>query len=117
MGLAATKKSSVELMIKSEEQIKDKTVFIKSLTAASESLHERAKSEEIKAACKWVYEALRYCDPVSSSALSHIERQIEQQFSILVEAVKEEDCEAVKTAAEKLIVLIDDRSRKCKLTK
>ena len=38
------------------------------VTADADSLLSRAKSEPVKAACKKVFEALRYSDPVSASA-------------------------------------------------
>ena len=102
---------------KIDKKIKVQTLFIKSLTADADSLLARAKSDEVKAECKKVYEAVRYSDPMSDDALASVESQITVAFAKLTAAVGSDDAEAVKTAAEEVIILVGDRNKKCKLLK
>lgn len=100
-----------------DEKIESKTSFIKALTADAESLISTAKTPEMKAATKKVYEAIRYSDPVSNSALSEINEQIQNQFSVFADAVKSEDSELAISSSDELVILIDSRNKKCKLMK
>lgn len=100
-----------------DKKVKEKTLFIKSLTVDAESLISRAKSENIKAECKKVYEAVRYSDPMSNNALASIEEDIAIKFPRLSEAVISEDLETVVMLADEIIVLLGDRNKKCKLLK
>lgn len=118
-NIIAVVKASAAVNIVSEidDKIKTKTFFIKSLTVDAESLISRAKSENIKAECKKVYEAVRYSDPMSSAALAPIESDITIKFSKLSEAVVSEDSEVAVTLADEIIILLGDRNKKCKLLK
>ena len=100
-----------------DEKVKEKTLFIKSLTVDAETLMSRAKSEAVKAECKKVYEAVRYSDPMSNDAFASVESDITIKFSKFSEAVVSEDSEAVVTLAEEIIILLGDRNKKCKLLK
>lgn len=100
-----------------DKKVKEKTLFIKSLTVDAESLISRAKSENIKAECKKVYEAVRYSDPMSNNALASIEEDIAIKFPRFSEAVISEDLETVVMLADEIIVLLGDRNKKCKLLK
>ena len=100
-----------------DDKIKVQTFFIKALTVDADSLLARAKSDAVKAECKKVYEAVRYSDPMSNDALASTESQITVAFAKLTAAVGADEIEAVKTAAEEVIILIGDRNRKCKLLK
>lgn len=100
-----------------DEKVKEKTLFIKSLTVDAETLMSRAKSETIKAECKKVYEAVRYSDPMSNDALASIEGDITIKFSKLSEAVISENSGTVVTLADEIIILLGDRNKKCKLLK
>lgn len=96
---------------------KGQTLFVKSLTEDVKSLISAAKSEDAKAECKKVYEAVRYSDPMSSDVLGSVESQITIAFIKLSEAVTAEQNEAVKEFASELIILSGDRNNKCKLLK
>lgn len=98
-------------------KIKTQTAFIKALTADAEILISKAQSDEIKAECKKVYEAVRYSDPMSNEALSMTESQITIKFAELTTAVNENNLEAVKKTANEVIILVDDRNKKCRLLK
>lgn len=109
--------TAAELVNNIDEKGKTQTLFIKSLTADTESLMARAKSEEVKAECKKVCEAIRYSDPMSHEALASIESQITVKFSEFSEVVAADDIEAVKAVGNELVILIGDRNKKCKLVK
>lgn len=100
-----------------DEKIESKTSFIKLLTADAEALMSAAKTPELKAEVKKVYEAIRYSDPMSNAALEEINEQIKNQFSVFEDAVKSEDSEHASSSSEELIILIDNRNKKCKLIK
>ena len=100
-----------------DRKVKQQTFFIKSLTVDAETLLARAKSEEAKNACKKVYEAIRYSDPMSNEMLSGVEGQITIKFAALSDAVTEENMDAITAAAEEVLILVKDRNSKCKLLK
>ena len=108
---------AAESVEKIDTKIKTQTFFIKSLTVDAEGLIARATTDEIKAECKKVFEAIRYSDPMSSDALSACESQISIRFAGLSDAVKENDVEAVKSFAKEVLILLDERNKKCKLFK
>lgn len=110
-------KASVDAVSAVDEKVKMKTFFIKSLTVDADTLMAKAKSDEAKAACRKVYEAVRYSDPMSSEALAGAESQITLKFNSLTQAVEAGDDESVRTMADELLVLIADRNKKCKLLK
>ena len=100
-----------------DEKIESKTSFIKLLTADAEALMSAAKTPELKAEVKKVYEAIRYSDPMSNAALEEINEQIQNQFSVFEDAVKAEDFDLASSYSYELIILIDNRNKKCKLLK
>ena len=110
-------KVAIDAVASVDQKIKEKTFFIKSLTIDAETLMARANDDAIKAECRKVAEALRYSDPMSSNALSSVEGQITVKFADLSSVVAENDKEKTIAVAKELLVLIDDRNRKCKLLK
>lgn len=110
-------KSAVTLVEGIDEKIKVQTFFIKSLTADAEHLINTAKTDELKALAKKVYEAVRYSDPMSNSALIEVNEQIENQFLAFQNAIKAEDSELAAFTAAQLIASIDNRNNKCKAIK
>lgn len=102
---------------KTGNKVKEQTAFIRSLTADAESLLARAKSEESKTVVKKVYEAVRYSDPMSNSALSEIEAQITMKFATFSAAVEVDEVENIHTSGDELLILIGGRNRKCKVLK
>lgn len=109
--------AAIDLVSVADDKVKAQTFFIKSLTVDAESLMARAKSTTAKAGCKKVYEAVRYSDPMSNNALSSIESEITIKFAKLTEAVVDDSAELVDEIANELVVLIEDRNKKCKLLK
>lgn len=109
--------AAIDIVSGIDEKVKESTLFIKSLTVDAENLISRAKSENIKAECKKVYEAVRYSDPISNGSLTSIESDITIKFSKLSDAVVSEDAESVVILADEIIILLGDRNKKCKLLK
>lgn len=116
--IAVVKASAViDIVGEINNKVETKTFFIKSLTVDAESLISRAKSENIKAECKKVYEAVRYSDPMSDTALASIESEITITFAKLSEAVVDDNFETVSEFTSEIIILLGDRNKKCKLLK
>lgn len=109
--------ATIDIVSGIDEKVKERTLFIKSITADAENLISRAKSETVKVECKKVYEAVRYSDPISNGALTSIESDITIKFSKLSDAVVSEDSAAVVTLADEITILLGDRNKKCKLLK
>ncbi len=100
-----------------DEKIKTQTFFIRSLTVDAETLMEQANSPAVRAECNKVYEAIRYSDPMSHDALASVETQITLKFEEFSGIVQTGDIENVVTAAKELVVLVENRNKKCKLLK
>lgn len=98
-----------------EQRIQESTSFIRRITAAAEKLISIAQTDEARASCRKVYEALRYSDPVSCEELEETETEIRQKFEIFSEKVGAG--EELTAVTEELMELIGDRNRKCKSTK
>ena len=106
--------AAAELVERVDEKVKMQTSFIRNMTAEAESLMARAQSPEAKAACKKVYEALRYSDPMSNEALSVIEAKITVKMDELSNVVLSDNASKAQTLASELLILIMDKNTKCK---
>lgn len=109
--------AAVDLVSAVDDKIKVQTFFIKSLTVDAECLMAKAKSAEVKAECKKVFEAIRYSDPMSHDALSGIESQLSILFAKLSDAVANGSVDAVASIAEDFLILLNERNKKCRLLK
>lgn len=98
-----------------DKKIKDKTQFIKMLTVDAQNLLTRAKTDEAKEACRKVYEAARYSDPMSSDGLESIENEISVKMRVLADLVQYGG--NIADCADEVIILIGDRNRMCKALK
>lgn len=98
------------------EKVKTQTAFIKTMTVEAASLVARAKSDETKAACKKVYEAFRYSDPMSTPALAETDAQIKTVFDSFKTAVLS-DADTAGNLADECCKLVTERADKCKLYK
>ena len=110
-------KAAADTIENIDKKVKTQTFFIKSLTVDAETLLSRAKSDETKAIAKKVYEAIRYSDPMSNETLSSVESQITVKFNEFSNAVMEDSNPLAKTLGNELIILVNDRNKKCKLSK
>ena len=100
-----------------DEKIKAQTFFIKSLSIDAQSLMTSAKSDELRAEAKKVYEAIHYSDPMANAALSDLDDQIERQFNAFSDAIKADDAELTKETAVAFVEMVERRNQKCKLLK
>ena len=108
--------AAADLVQETGKRVKEQTVFIKLLTADAESLLAKAQTDEAKKAAKKVYETVRYSDPMSVEALAGLESQITLKFHEFETAVTEGSESAAKLADE-LVVLVEERNKKCKVLK
>ena len=108
---------AAELVEGVDAKTRARTSFIRDLIADADSLLSRAKSEPVKAACKKVFEALRYSDPVSAYGLVDVEERIKAEFDVLTDAVIADDPKAVSASADELLTLIAERNKKSKAGK
>lgn len=109
-------KAASDVVEKIDNKVKAQTLFIKSLTVDAESLLARAATPEAKDACKKVYEAVRYSDPMSNDALASVESQITLKFNEFSNAVNG-GTDSIDNLTDELVVLIGNRNKKCKLLK
>lgn len=117
-ALAVIKASAAADIVESvDKKVAEKTAFLRMATADAEFILASAKSAEVKAECKKVYEALRYSDPMSNEALSVTEAKITAKLDELKAAAAADDAEKTKAAAGELILLIKERNAKCKALK
>ena len=106
-----------------DDRIKADTQFIRTITAEAKSLMPYAKTDAVKEACKKVYEAFRYSDPVTDGRLGDIEMQIKDRYERFAEAVKSGDKgengngDTISEMADGIVVMINDRNTKCKMMK
>ena len=108
---------AADIVSETDDKVKVQTSFIKTLIVDAESLMSRAQNEAVKAECKKVYEAVRYSDPMSDTALASIESEITITFAKLSEAVVDDNFETVSEFTSEIIILLGDRNKKCKLLK
>ena len=116
-AIAAIKaKVASEVVEDIDVKVKAQTLFVKTMTVDVEGLLARAITPEAKEACRQVYEAVRYSDPMSNDALAGIESRITLKFNEFSNAVVT-STEGVGAIADDLVVLIGDRDKKCKALK
>lgn len=110
-------KSAAEIVSGIDEKVRVQTFFVKELTIEAQGLMNSAKSDDLRAEAKKVYEAIRYSDPVSNAALAEIDAHIKRQFNAFADAVASEDDELAKEAANALVEMVERRNQKCTLLK
>ena len=106
-----------EIVGQKDDEIQEKTFFIKMFRANCDTLLSEAKSEEIRAELQKVSDAARFSDPMNNPSLSYIEEAISAKLNELAVRVRDNDVEKVKTAVAELLTLIKDRNNKCKVLK
>ena len=101
-----------------EQKTADKTAFMKQLKAEADILSSRSMAPEIKSIVKKVCEAIRYSDPVSNVNLADAEQAIKTKFDEFAALVESEaDKEKINAIVQELIMMIDDRNRRCRALK
>ena len=109
--------AAAELVQETDERVKAQTQFVRRMTLEAEAVMNRAKSAEERAACKTVWEALRYSDPMSGEGLSETEEKIAAQMDALKAAVAADDAGAIASAANETVLLIKERNALCRAMK
>lgn len=109
--------AAAEIVNEVGEKVKEKTQFIKLTTVDAQNLMNSAKSESVKSACKKVYEALRYSDPMSSEALAREEAEIADKMAELSSAVASDNADSAESISNEITVLVKARNNKCKILK
>ena len=109
--------AAADLVAGIDKKIKVKTVFIKMLTADAQTLTAKTAGTELEALGHKVFEAIRYSDPMSDEALAGVEQRISQKFGELSAAVDARDAALAEEKASDLLLLITERSNKCKVLK
>ncbi len=105
------------LVGRQDQSVKEKKIFIQSLTLELDSLMKITQSSEIGKEVKRVYEAVRYSDPMSAESLSGIEAQITLKVNEFINSVKDDDFTLARKLADEAIVLVNDRNNRCKILK
>lgn len=100
-----------------DAKVKTKTAFIRMAVVEAENIMSRATSNEIKAETKKVYEALKYSDLMSNSALDDIEQEIDKGLKELKQAVMGNEAKKVLVIVTEILLNIQERNNKCKLLK
>lgn len=117
-GIAVLKaNAAAEIVDEVGEKVKEKTQFIKLTTVDAQNLMSSAESESVKSACKKVYEALRYSDPMSSAALAREEAEIADKMAELSSAVASDNADSAESISNEITVLVKARNNKCKALK
>lgn len=106
---------AVELLSSDDKEIKEKTFYVKLLTADAKALMEKAQGEELKKLTFKIYEEIRYSEPMSVSELSSLENNIKTQFESFAKYVESNDVENAKSSFVELNSLIAERNAKCKI--
>lgn len=109
--------AAAEIVAGVDEKVKTQMQFIKNLTVDAETLCARAQTDAAKAACKKVYEAIRYSDPMSSDALADVEAEITAKFDEFTTAVNATDEEKTREIASEVVWLVEERNNKCRILK
>jgi len=109
--------AAIDIVSAVGDKVKANTLFVKSLTLDAENLMAKAKSEAVKAECKKIYEAVRYSDPMSSDALASIESEISMKFAKLAEAVSANNMEQIIEVSKEVMILLEERNKKCEILK
>ena len=109
--------AAAEIVNEVGEKVKEKTQFIKLTTVDAQNLMNSAKSESVKSACKKVYEALRYSDPMWSGALVREEAEIADKMAELSSAVVSDNANSAESISNEITALVKARNNKCKALK
>ncbi|WP_027438488.1 hypothetical protein [Lachnospira multipara] len=96
-----------------DSKIKPKVNYIKTLQVESELLLSSLKDENAKRAVGTLIEKIKYSDPMSDSSLSNLEERIKDG----VESLKATEEKDIENNIDSILLLIEERNKKCKLLK
>ena len=107
-------KIAIDLVASVDEKVEQATAFIYEMREESESILAKAKTDEVKAICKKIRDALKYSDPMSNDALATIETEIQNHFALFAKAISESNNDVITSESDELLALITERNNKCK---
>lgn len=96
-----------------DRKVKDKVFFIKSLQVDIELLENMVKDSEKKQLISKLAEKIKYSDPMSSNALESVEKKICDEIEVL----KKGEDYISEGQINKVLALLEERNKKCKLLK
>ena len=108
---------AVSLVTSIDAKVEKATAFIYEMREESETVLARAKTDDVKAICKNVRDAFKYCDPMSNELLAPIEVEIKNHFEAFSKAIYEGNADVATAVSDELLALINERSNKCKRLK
>ena len=103
-------KANADYVVRIDNKQALKTSYIKEMISKSEILKNQTKNNELQGLTEKVYESLRFSDPISNPLLGEIESKINIYFNDFENAIKLNDVESAKDAAEKLNDSIKERN-------
>ena len=106
-----------EMVQATEDKVKVKTFYIKSLLVDVESLVDKTEDVVLKKNLKDLIDIIKYSDPMSSDSLFGIESKIEAKAEALINVVGTADISNAKSLISELQSLFIERNKKCKLLK
>ncbi len=109
--------AAAEIVEREDVKIKEQTSFLKNAAVTAQNLAGQAKDPDDAAACRKIYEALRYSDPVSSPEIAVPEAKIIVKMDELSSAVAANDSWKIGSLSDEILRLIEERNALCKASK
>lgn len=107
-----------EQIIKTDDNIKKATNYIRTLTIEAEQLYLSQEDASKKVELKKLYEAIRYSDPMSSTEeICIIDEQINIAFRVLSENVSSVTVDDLKKEIKTILDLVTKRNMICRASK
>lgn len=98
-------------------RVSDKTRFLKLLRADAEMLVKKCSDSDVREECRKLAESIRYSDPMSSEALSELEKELVLTVSECDRAITAKDFSTAKGLCAKAMLLLAERNNVCKALK
>ena len=76
-------KAAADIVFNRDAEIRQKTSFIREMTAEAEMLYKTASTDEEKRELKKLYEVFRYSDPVTLERVFDLESSITQKMAVI----------------------------------
>lgn len=99
------------------KNVKDKTIFVRTLRVDVEMLAQKCPDSELKALCQKLAEEIRYSDPMSNEALFELEKDIALAVSECENAISMGNFDAATALCNKATELLAERNKKCLVLK
>lgn len=109
--------SGREIVTATDEKVKAKTFYIKSIQTDVELLAGKTEDALLKKQLKDLADTVKYSDPMSSEALFALESKIVAKVAELSFAVESKETESAGSLIGELQMLFSERNKKCKLLK